>query len=150
MSESRKTTWRFSSARSHGPRVMRLSIPYAFVVLLSLLALFVQALVVQTHFHPSRSNRLTSWSSRSPVFTADGIGTTNSSSREQSDKSPIDPDPSNCPLCQEFAHSGQFAHSVAVNLERVVATRFTVTFAAALPSLLATSHIWQGRAPPSH
>jgi hypothetical protein len=65
------------------------------------------------------------------------------------DKYPINEDPSNCPLCQEIAHSGQFVQSAALLAALPFAANVHfIVFNEALPSFFAVSHIWRGRAPP--
>jgi hypothetical protein len=65
------------------------------------------------------------------------------------DKYPINEDPSNCPLCQEIAHSGQFVQSAAAlaAVPASVSVHF-IPVDEALPSFFAVSHNWRGRAPP--
>ena len=67
------------------------------------------------------------------------------------DKYPINEDPSNCPLCQEIAHSGQFVQNAAIlaYVPAWVSVHFIV-FSDVLPSLFVASHSWQGRAPPQN
>jgi hypothetical protein len=67
------------------------------------------------------------------------------------DKYPINEDPSNCPLCQEMAHSGQFVQSAAVlaHVPVWISIHF-IPVGETLPSLLTVSHSWQGRAPPQN
>ena len=122
-------------------------------LVLALLALTIQSLVVQTHIHiPQRAGQPQTVSvttlaqtlvSGAPVQTADDRA------NAPRDKYPINEDPSNCPLCQEIAHSGQFVHSVAAlaAVPAFVSVHFVV-FSEALPSLFAVSHSWRGRAPP--
>jgi hypothetical protein len=64
-------------------------------------------------------------------------------------KFPGGDDPSNCRLCQEFGHSGQFVASAAalVSLPYSITVNFIV-FKEVIPTLFAVSHSWQGRAPP--
>jgi len=78
------------------------------------------------------------------------ITTLEDSASAPRDKYPLTEDPSNCPLCQEIAHSGQFVQSAAVlaQLPASVSVHFIV-FTEVLPSLAAAAHSWQGRAPPS-
>jgi len=129
-------------------------------MMLGLLALAVQSFVVQTHIHiPQAAGRSQSVSlitlaaaavTDRIVAVSTGAVSDSSSSAVPRDKYPINEDPSNCPLCQEISHSGQFVQSAAL----VAALPFSINvhfivFDEALPSFFAVSHIWQGRAPPS-
>ena len=123
-------------------------------LLLALLALTIQSLVVQTHIHIPQTAGLpqtvsvTTTLAQSLVSSA-SVQTADDRVNAPRDKYPINEDPSNCPLCQEIAHSGQFVHSVAAlaALPAFVSVHFVV-FSEALPSLFAVSHSWRGRAPP--
>ena len=129
------------------------------VMMLGLLALAVQSFVVQTHIHiPQSAGRSQSVSliTLAAAAVADrvvaertGVVSDLSAPAIPRDKYPINEDPSNCPLCQEISHSGQFVQSAAF----VAALPFSINvhfivFDEALPSFFAVSHIWQGRAPP--
>jgi hypothetical protein len=124
-------------------------------ILLAFLALTIQSLVVQTHLHiPQTGGRVQTVSLMTLAAAAlsDKPHAAGDMCTESTplDRYPIKEDPSNCPLCQEIAHSGQFVASTSV----LVALPFSVTvnfivFDEALPSFLAVSHIWQGRAPPN-
>ena len=133
---------------------LRPSASHLFALLMAVLALTIQTLVVQTHIHIPQmgggvqtvSLMMLAAAALSDKPHAAGDVCTESTPH---DKYPINEDPSNCPLCQEIAHSGQFVHSVAV----LDALPFSVTisfivFDEALPSFFSVSHIWQGRAPP--
>jgi hypothetical protein len=134
---------------------LRPSASHLFAILLAFLALTVQNLVVQTHIHiPQTGGRVQTVSlmtlaaaALSDKPHAAGDICTESTPR---DRYPIEEDPSNCPLCQEMAHSGQFVLSAAVlAILPVVVTVNFVVFDEALPSFFTVSHIWQGRAPPT-
>jgi hypothetical protein len=122
------------------------------VFFLALLALAIQSFVVQTHIH-----RQTLAGSSIPMLAAvaDDIVSIAAVSAGQkgipADQFPANGDPGNCPLCQGFAHSGQFVHSGAVlaYIPAWVSVHFIV-FSDALPALLSVSHSWQGRAPPQN
>jgi hypothetical protein len=84
--------------------------------LLALLAVALQSFVVQTHIHmPQRSGGIQTVSLATVVRHVATLGAAQAASKAATprDKYPINEDPSNCPLCQEIAHSGQFIHSVA-------------------------------------
>jgi hypothetical protein len=154
MTENRHTR-RTASRKRLGTSILRPSrADHLFLLLLALVALATQVLVVQTHIHiPQAAGKTQSISlltlaaaALTEMRHAAGDVCTASSPR---DKYPINEDPSNCPLCQEVAHSGQFVQSVAVlaSLPFSVSVSFVV-FAEVLPSFFTVSHIWQGRAPP--
>lgn len=134
--------------------VARSTAPMRFVVMmLGLLALAVQSFVVQTHIHiPQAAGKAQTVSlmTLAAVVVTDKSGMAlHGAPVAPRDKYPINEDPSNCSLCQEIAHSGQFMHSTAVLavLPFAVSVNFII-FAEALPSFFAVSHIWRGRAPP--
>jgi hypothetical protein len=121
--------------------------------LLALLAIALQSFVVQTHIHmPQRSGGIQTVSIATVARHAAAIAATPAASKEATprDKYPINEDPSNCPLCQEIAHSGQFVQSAAAlaAIPASVSVHFII-FSEALPSFFAVSHSWHGRAPPS-
>jgi hypothetical protein len=120
--------------------------------LLALLAVALQSFVVQTHIHMVQGSG--SIQTISIITAAKNIGAFSAPSSTPNaatlhDKYPINEDPSNCPLCQEIAHSGQFLQSAAAlaALPASVSVHFII-FSEALPSFFAVSHSWQTRAPP--
>jgi hypothetical protein len=121
--------------------------------LLALFAIALQSFVVQTHIHMRQGSG--GVQTMSIVTIAKSIGAFSATPATTKavtlrDKYPINEDPSNCPLCQEFSHSGQFMQSAAALaiLPASVSVHFII-FSEALPSFLAVSHNWHGRAPPS-
>ena len=120
--------------------------------LVALLAVALQSFVVQTHIHMSQGSG--GIQTMSIVTAARHIAVAAVPEASQAatprDKYPITEDPSNCPLCQEIAHSGQFLHSAAAlaALPASVSVHFII-FSEALPSFFAVSHNWHSRAPPS-
>jgi hypothetical protein len=128
----------------------RLSLRQVTIFLLALMALTIQTFVVQTHIH-----RQILAAANGVVLTAlaDDAGSPATAVDQPSaprDQLPGDGDPTNCPLCQSFAHSGQFVHSGAVlaYIPAWVSLNFIV-LKDVLPTLFAASHNWYGRAPPS-
>ena len=121
--------------------------------LLALLAVALQSFVVQTHIHMRQGSggiqTMSIVTAARHIATVDPVAEASTAATPR-DKYPINEDPSNCPLCQEIAHSGPFVHSAAVlvALPSSVAVAF-VLFSEALPSFFAVSHGWQSRAPPS-
>ena len=77
-------------------------------LLAALLALTIQLFVVQTHIH---GDGVWPGISSAPGLSADGAIT---GRVHHPDKFPIKDDPSNCPLCQEFAHAGGYLYSVQI------------------------------------
>lgn len=146
MSENRHIRRSISRGRA-AALVMRKPSPlYILVMMLGFLALAVQSFVVQTHIHiPQGAGKAQTVS----LITLAATGVTDEATPAPRDRYPINEDPSNCPLCQEAVHAGQFVQSAAF----VAALPFSVNihfivFDEALPSFFAVSHIWLGRAPP--
>jgi hypothetical protein len=112
----------------------------------ALTALALQVLVVQTHIHiPQSQARFASFAAA--ILDNDEAAIPAPAS---GDKNPITGDQTNCPLCQGFAHSGQFVHSTSVltTLPFPVTVSFIV-FREIAPVVFAASHTWRGRAPPT-
>jgi hypothetical protein len=106
------------------------------IVLIALLALTIQLFVVQTHVHGSG---FASGTNFQPVSTG----------AAHPDGFPVKDDPSNCPLCQEFAHAGGILHSTQYWGWVPAFTIVSVfRFGAPVPMHLRVSHSWFGRAPP--
>ena len=121
--------------------------------LLAFLAIALQSFVVQTHIHMGQGS--SGIQTISIITAATNIGAFSAPSATPDaatprDKYPINEDPSNCPLCQEIAHSGQFLQSAAAlaAIPASVSVHFII-FSEALPSFFAVSHNWHSRAPPS-
>ncbi|HEY4265992.1 MAG TPA: hypothetical protein VGM72_11790 [Micropepsaceae bacterium] len=141
--------------RASATIMRRPSLPRAAFVFLALAALAIQLFVVQTHIHiPQAQGRSESVSIVTLAKTLIA-GPQDQGAGQQAnlprDKYPINEDPSNCPLCQELVHSGQFVQSVAVlsHISFWVSVHF-IPLSEALPRLFIVSHSWQGRAPPQH
>jgi len=120
-----------------------------FFVLLGLLALFIQTLVIQPHIHIALSAGISRSFSAQDSGTAKPAGGVVQIPAPPRDPYPAGDDPSNCPLCQEFAHFAQYTHSLVF----FVAPLFFASFQfiapdEALPSSAAVTHMWRGRAPP--
>jgi hypothetical protein len=120
---------------------------------MAVVGLVIQILVVQTHIHiPQGAGRSASVSIvtvAQTLIARPAVEVADQQANAPRDKYPISEDPSNCPLCQEIAHSGQFVQSAAA-LAYVpvwISVHFIV-FSEAVPSLFTVSHSWQGRAPP--
>lgn len=135
---SRRLNSRHSRRERSHPRAFN---PAA--LLAALLALTIQLFVVQTHIHGDGG-----WPgiSSAPGLSADGA---NAGRVHHPDKFPIKEDPSNCPLCQEFAHAGGYLPSVQIAILPPSASigelSFAVQFAEPRQHI---SHPWFGRAPP--
>src|SRR5258706_6818065 len=119
--------------------------------LLALLAVALQCFVVQTHIHmPQRSGNIQTVSIATIARHVAAIAVPAAvKTAMPRDRYPINEDPSNCPLCQEIAHSGQYLQSAAVlaAIPASVSVHF-IPVSEALPSFFAVSHNWRGRAPP--
>jgi hypothetical protein len=114
----------------------RISAARLFVVLISLLAFGLQSYVTQTHIH----------------FKTDTFGSYASLNKQKPagpDKYPGSGDPSNCPICQEIAHTGHFVmpSAAALSLPNSALTVATVVMTIP-PAAQRPSHLWQSRAPP--
>jgi hypothetical protein len=120
---------------------LRPSASHLLTILIAFLALTIQNLIVQTHIHiPEMGGRVQTVSLMTLAAAAlsDKPHAAGDVCMESTphDKYPINEDPSNCPLCQGIAYSGQFVHSGAVldALPSFVTVSFIV-FDEALPSL---------------
>jgi hypothetical protein len=126
--------------------------PRLLMVLIGLLALALQSFVVQTHIHAARTSSgiQTAAIANAVKGAAASVVAASVNTLAARDKYPINEDPSNCPLCQEIAHSGQFVQSAAVlaALPASVTVHFIPWAEAAIHSFTAT-HIWRSRAPPA-
>ena len=120
-----------------------------FFVLLGLLALFIQTLVIQPHIHIALSAGISrSFSAQDSGTAKPAPGVTQIPALPR-DPYPAGDDPSNCPLCQEFAHFAQYTHSLVFFVAPLVFTSFRLIAPdEALPSFAAVTHMWRGRAPP--
>ncbi|HWU25615.1 MAG TPA: hypothetical protein VN154_04365 [Rhizomicrobium sp.] len=99
-----------------------------------LLAFALQSYVVQTHVHFAH------YAAR-PAAAAQKSG---------HGKAPANDEPANCPLCQEFVHTGQFiAPTAQALLPPTLAISTIALVDLAFAFIHAPSHDWRGRAPPS-
>jgi hypothetical protein len=151
MIENRHSRRRLRHERAHVAGVRLPSLHDLICMIAAAISLAIQILVVQTHIHmPARA---TLPQAIGVTGVAQFVGGASPSAVETAhaprDRYPINEDPSNCPLCQEFAHSGQFVQSAAViaYIPAWISIQFVV-FSDLRPALLAFSHNWQGRAPP--
>jgi hypothetical protein len=123
--------------------------PRILMILLAVATLTIQMLVIQSHVHaPQTVARAQSASLITHVGdTADTQ--VDHAAGSPTTKYPVNEDPSNCPLCQAFGHSGQFVASTAVlvSLPYFIAVGFIV-FSESIPAPFAVRHSWQSRAPP--
>jgi hypothetical protein len=123
--------------------------PRILMILLAVVALTIQMLVIQSHVH---APQLVARAQSASLITLVG-GTADTQADHAAGapraKYPVNEDPSNCPLCQAFGHSGQFVASTAVlvSLPYFIAVGFIV-FSESIPALFAVRHSWQSRAPP--
>ena len=149
MSENRHCRRSIARARACVPLFRLPSMQRPWFLPLAFAALIVQLFIVQPHIHALVANGL----SAVPTSTA-AIATPDRDQAITGPQAPHDPyppgdDPSNCPLCQEVAHSAHFLSSAAavllllltVNVSPIVVWEVT-------PVVNAVSHTWRGRAPP--
>jgi hypothetical protein len=118
-----------------------------FISMFALLAFIVSGFATQTHIHiPAPAE---------PGFGAQPVAAQKlaakdsaSLNREQKQRAPAD-DPTRCPLCQEYLHSGAYVAPIPATLPLPILT-VTVTplLVASVAIIRAVSHSWYGRAPP--
>jgi len=153
MTENRYLSRRHRRGITRAARARRPAASRWIMVVIAFIALSVQSSVIQTHIHIARPAGKAQMVGQihlasAAVAKASSITADNASATPR-DKYPINEDPSNCPLCQEISHSGQFLHSdAAVDALPVTVSVNFIVFDEALPSFFAVSHIWLGRAPP--
>lgn len=121
-------------------------------VLLGIIAILIQGFGVQTHIHPRQPPahfHIADVVAGSVPVTDLDLTAIAETATALPGQYPTDDGTANCPLCQEFAHFGQFIHGSAAlaGLPFLVAVS-VVVFAEIGVSLFAVSHIWRGRAPP--
>jgi hypothetical protein len=148
MAENRQLRRHYARARTRTLRAP--SLAQWAPILIGCLALFIQSFVVQTHIHIPQ--RIGSPQTVSLITLAAAVvdgGTLHGAAKAPRDRFPITEDPSNCPLCQEVAHSGAYVASAASLAALPVTVTFSfIVFVEAAPYIFAASHTWRGRAPP--
>lgn len=129
----------FLLLHSRGRTVIRKRLPPALrfaLTVVALLAFTFQSYVVQTHIHLVGRNVV-------------ALGMATSEARSKPEKFPANQDPSNCPLCQELLHSGNFvAPSAIAALPPALAISTIVIRLETEIAPQPISHSWHGRAPP--
>lgn len=152
MTENRHIKRSLAREQVHAHAVRVPSLPSLAMILIGLLALAVQAFVVQTHIHMPQGRAGIQTVSVPTVVMGAVASAVDASAKAVTprDKYPINEDPSNCPLCQEMSHAGQYVASAAVLLALPIAAavHFIPWAEAAIPSF-AVTHIWRSRAPPA-
>jgi hypothetical protein len=138
--------------RVHARALRVPSLPHLTMILIGLLALAIQSFIVQTHIHSPRGAagiQTVSIATAVKGAVASAIDASANTIAPR-DKYPINEDPSNCPLCQEISHAGQFVAGavVLVALRAAASVHFIPWAEAAIPSF-AVTHIWRSRAPPA-
>jgi hypothetical protein len=113
----------------------------------ALLAFIFSGFATQTHIHiPGQSEPGVG----AQQVAAQTIAAKDSTSlnREQKQRAPTD-DPTRCPLCQEYLHSGAYVTPVPAVFPLPILTATVAPFLI-LPAAIirAVSHSWYGRAPP--
>ena len=111
----------------------------------ALLAFIVSGFATQTHIHiPAQAEQGFGAQPAQKLAAKDST----SLDREQKQRGPTD-DPTRCPLCQEYLHSGAYVTPVPAVFPLPI---MTVTVAplliASVAIIRAVSHSWYGRAPP--
>lgn len=107
------------------------------VTFFALLAFSLQSYVTQTHIHLA-PDRFASYGAEK-----------SESQKRLPDRFPANGDPSNCPICQEVLHSGQFITPAAAALLPPSLVASIVPVAAQIAVVArAASHAWRSRAPP--
>ena len=151
MSENRHIRRKIARERQSMRVVFRLSLQHVLIMCVAFLALMIQALVVQTHFHNSWASVL---SGTRNFKTLEGVAAANGNilpiqQTAPRSKNPVNEDSPNCPLCQAIAQAGQFVpSSAALAVTTATGNDRVLILNDALPPILALSHIWQGRGPP--
>jgi hypothetical protein len=141
MTDSRHVR-RLNSRFSRRGRLHR-RISHPIWLISALLALTIQVLIVQTHIH---GNGVVPGIGSVSGLAADNI---NPDRAHRPDRFPVNDDPSNCPLCQEFAHSGGYLHAtqIAILAPPSSVGKLSLALEADKPRQHIT-HPWFGRAPP--
>src|SRR6266567_8780397 len=108
MTANRHEKRQLARDRAHVAIARAPSMPRVAMGLLALLAVALQSFVVQTHIHMRQGS--SGIQTISIITAAKNIGAFSAPAATQDaatprDKYPITEDPSNCPLCQEIAHS---------------------------------------------
>lgn len=110
------------------------------LVLLALLALAIQSLVIQPHIHAQLSDA---------ALASIAIDGPDDSDHGAPAHNPIDPDQSDCPLCQSAHQGGHYLKPNAAVFALDLSVNYrTIDLAQATARPQRASHSWQGRAPP--
>lgn len=121
---------------------------------LAFVAVMLQSFVIQTHIHipqgTGKAQTVSLLTLAAAAFAEKAHAAGDVCAEAPRDKYPIGEDPSNCPLCQEVANSGAYLHNAAaLSLLPPSANAHLIVFEETGLCAFRTSHIWQGRAPPS-
>jgi hypothetical protein len=153
MAENRYTRRSQQRERVHDGSAPRATLSRLRFLLLAFLAVAIQVFVVQTHVHvPQDSSpafREIAIQAATAVSTT-GLQTASLKADPVPNKNPFGDDTSNCPVCQQIAHSNHFVQGAALlaSLPGFIAAKAIPKTQAALSSV-ALTHIWKSRAPPS-
>ena len=133
----------FAKAKLRGSSRTRLAVSFFMA-----LAVLLQSYATQTHIHVSA--RASVFAAASGFGPAAPVKASSGSQSGDHDKYPANEDPANCPLCQEVLHSGAF---VAPSAAAVWLPLAFVVLKWTAPNervhIVAPSHGWRGRAPPT-
>jgi hypothetical protein len=107
-----------------------------FLIGFMVLTIAVQGYFTQTHIHPQN-------------LASSSIAQKLNESSPGHHNFPVDDDPANCPLCQQFLHNGQFVAPAALVFFLPMLAISAIEIATlAARRLDAVSHSWRSRAPP--
>lgn len=115
------------------------------ISMFALLAFVVSGFATQTHIHIPGQAELGAQPLAAKTLAAKA---STSLDREQKQRAPAD-DPTRCPLCQEYLHSGAYVTPVPAVFPLPIQTATVAPlFIASVAIIRAVSHSWYGRAPP--
>ena len=110
-----------------------------------LLAFALSGFATQTHIHVPFESGLDFGAQQ---IAAKNVAGASSLNREHKPSTPAD-DPSRCPLCQEYLHSGAYVTPIPAVFPLPILTATVAPFLIASKAIVrAVSHDWHGRAPP--
>ena len=117
------------------------------ISMFALLAFVVSGFATQAHIHISAQAELGFGAQAVAAQTLVAKAST-SLDREQKQRAPAD-DPTRCPLCQEYLHSGAYVTPVPAIFPLPILTATVAPMLIASVAIIrAVSHSWYGRAPP--
>lgn len=117
------------------------------ISLFALLAFIVSGFATQTHIHiPAQAEA--GFGAQPAAAQKLAAKDSTSLDREQKQRGPTD-DPTRCPLCQEYLHSGAYVAPAPATFPLPIPTVTAAPLLIAPVAIIrAVSHSWYGRAPP--